>query len=154
LAFKEADRKGTWTLVPLAERNRDPALYRFLIELQIGQITSLHRDVMGPEFSPDQVNVVFARPEGGTGLDHIAKCDVVYDAPANQMIFSSAWLDRPAKLGNPLTFSSIIALCDSLLEEMEISSGAAGQVRQVILRGMGRDISFATACEQLKISPR
>jgi AraC-like DNA-binding protein len=66
----------------------------------------------------------------------------------------SGWLDAPATLGNPITYPSVVGLCDALLEELELRSGLAGQVRGVLARKLGHETSLASVSEQLKVPPR
>lgn len=74
--------------------------------------------------------------------------------PENRLIFDAAWLDAPATLGSPITYPSVVSLCDALLEELELRSGLAGQVRGVLLRKLGHDTSLASVSEELKIPRR
>lgn len=47
-----------------------------------------------------------------------------------------------------------MALCDALLEELELRTGLSGQVRRVLLSSLGHDTSLLSVSERLKIPPR
>jgi AraC-like DNA-binding protein len=154
MLFKEANGRGVWTIAPLPHQLIDADLYKFLVELQFGHIVSMHRDVMGPSFAPSLIHVTYAEPHGVQGFARPFGCEIFFSQPENRLMFDAAWLDPPAMLGNPVTHPSVVALCDTLLEELELRSGLAGKVREVLLRNLGHDTSLASVSEQLKIPQR
>ena len=66
----------------------------------------------------------------------------------------SAFLDAAPKLGNRTTYPSAIALCDDLIADLVLRSGAAGRVRSLLSTDVAERPSFATVCELLKTTPR
>jgi AraC-like DNA-binding protein len=152
--FRETPGRGVWTVAPLAHAVVDASLYKFIVELQFGHIVSLHRDVMGPSFAPSELHVTFARARCAKAFAKPFGCEILFAQPENTLIFDAAWLDTPATLGNPITYPSVVGLCDALLEELELRSGLAGEVRGVLVRKLGHDTSLASVSEQLKIPPR
>jgi AraC-like DNA-binding protein len=152
--FRETTGSGVWTIAPLAHAVVDASLYKFIVELQFGHIVSLHRDVMGPSFDPSELHVTFDETRGAQAFANPFGCKVLFVQPENRLIFDAGWLDAPATLGNPITYPSVVGLCDALLEELELRSGLAGQVRGVLARRLGHDTSLASVSERLKIPPR
>jgi len=59
IEFQELEGRGVWTITPLAHPYVDAALYRFLVELQLGIHISLHRDFMGPSFVAQEVHFTY-----------------------------------------------------------------------------------------------
>ena len=152
--FRETTDRGVWTIAPLAHAVVDASLYKFIVELQFGHIVSLQRDIMGPTFAPLELHVAFTQARGAQAFAKPFGCEIQFAQPENRLIFDAAWLDAPATLGNPITYPSVVALCDALLEELELRSGLAGQVRGVLLSKLGHDTSLAAVSEQLKIPQR
>ena len=61
--FKERGGHGIWTFAPLPNARAEARLYKFIVEMQFGIATSLHRDVMGPAFGAREFRFVFGPPE-------------------------------------------------------------------------------------------
>jgi AraC-like DNA-binding protein len=152
--FKERGGKGVWTIAPIPHPVVDAGLYKFIVELQFGHTVSLQRDIMGPAFAPSELHVTFAQPGVVQAFAKPFGCEILFAQPENRLIFDAAFLDVPATLGNPITYPTVVGLCDALLEELELGSGLAGQVRGVLVRKLGHDTSLASVSEQLKIPQR
>ena len=152
--FTEKDGLASWVIEPHAQAAADPQLYRFIAEMQIGIHVSLMRDVMGPAFAPDQINLAypqardFSLPAGQIG------CRLSFAAGTNQMIFKSSWLDRPANLGNRTTYPAVVALCDALLDDLKSRVGVAGEIRALLIRDIANPPTLTAIAESLEISDR
>lgn len=133
ISFNEENGSAIWTIEPNLHASTDPALYRFITEMQIGIHISLMRDVMGAAFTPDEVCLAYpAAGDSGLPEDQIG-CNVRFAKPANQIVFRSTWLEQEASLGNRTTYPSIVALCDDLLDDLALRVGIAGKVRALLL---------------------
>ena len=150
---EDGDR-AWWDFVPLAHPLVDVDLYRFMVELHFGTLTTLHRDFMGPSFSPSQVQVTYGPPANAADYPAVFGCPVSFGQPRNLFLFDSAWLDSPAKLGNRVIFSEIVALCDALMEELDYREGVAGRVRRALLARSCCSASFGEIVGDLCLSPR
>jgi hypothetical protein len=133
ISFAETRQHGIWTIKPFLHPQMDAELYRFAVELQFGTHVSLHRDVMGSVFAPREVYVSF-RPRGAEPLPELMGCSVRFEQPANPLIFDADWLDAVPTLGNRITFSAVIEVCDELLEGMARRTGVAGKIREILLQ--------------------
>ena len=67
LRFREDHGEGAWLIDPLVQTPISDPLYRFIVEMQMGIILSVMRDVMGASFSPKEVALAFSKP-GDFGL--------------------------------------------------------------------------------------
>jgi AraC-like DNA-binding protein len=154
ISFEERDRHAIWSIEPLVHPKIDSQLYRFVTELQIATHISLHRDIMGDAFRPLRIFLTY-RPSADFGITPaLVGCPVRFEQPINQIVFDSAFLDEAPKLGNRATFPSIIALCDNLLADLALRSGAAGKVRNVLLQDAANRPTFAAVAQQLKTPSR
>lgn len=152
--FREANGRGIWTIAPVSDLAVDASLYKYLAELQFGHLVSLHRDVMGSSFTPFELHVTYAKPRGAGAFAEIPSCKVLYRQAENRLIFDARILDGPAPLGNNVTYASVLALCDALMEELQLRTGVAGFVREALLENLGHDTSLTAVSERLKIPPR
>lgn len=154
IAFEERDRLGTWTVEPLLHPKIDSQLYRFVTELQIATHISLHRDIMGESFKPQELSLTYGPHRDFQITSKLVGCPVRFHQETNQMIFDSAFLDAAPKLGNRTTYPSAIALCDDLLADLALRTGAAGRIRSMLLRDVANRPTLGAVARQLRTTPR
>ena len=154
IEFTEKDELASWIIEPHARAATDPQLYRFITEMQIGIHISLMRDVMGPAFVPDQISLSYPQTDDfSLPADQIG-CRLNFASGANQMIFKSSWLDRPANLGNRTTYPAVVSLCDELLDDLKSRVGVAGEIRAHLIRDIANPPTLTALAELLEISDR
>jgi AraC-like DNA-binding protein len=154
ISFKEEGGHGEWTIAPLPHPDVDAALYRFLVELQFGIHKSLHRDVMGPEFSPCGLSVTYGPTADARDYSETFGCPVAFGQAENKFIFDSTWLDGAPTLGNELTYAAVLSLCDQLMDEFQQRAGVAGRVREALLVNLARPTSFSSVAKHLTMATR
>jgi AraC-like DNA-binding protein len=154
IAFHERDRMGVWTIEPLLHPRIDLLLYRFVTELQIATHISLHRDIMGESFKPREISLRYGVAKDFQITPALVGCPVRFEQATNQIEFDSAFLDALPKLGNRTTYPSVIALCDDLIADLVLRSGAAGRVRSLLSTDVAERPSFAIVANLLKTTPR
>ncbi len=152
--FTETQRNGIWTVIPILPAGIQPDLSRFLVELQYGHLTALHRDVMGSAFIPLELQFAFPKPRARAAFEEISGRKISFGCSENRMIFDGRFLEGPAPLGNPITHQSVLAICDAMLSELELSDGIAGEVREALLANLGHDMSLTDVSEKLGIPAR
>jgi AraC-like DNA-binding protein len=153
-AFTEGKGAGVWTITPKPYPQIDPMLYRHIVDLYFGIHTSLHRDVMGPEFTPRELRVTFQPPPNPDGYARALGTSVRFGQPRNQLVFDAEWLDRRPGLGNAMTYSQVRDICDRLLDEMQRRAGVVGSVRHVLMTRLMRDVSLEDVAGELGMSVR
>jgi AraC-like DNA-binding protein len=154
IGFSEENGSAIWAIEPNLHAATDPALYRFITEMQIGIHISLMRDIMGPAFAPDEVCLAY--PEAGDAgfpKDEL-RCRVSFARPENKIVFRSAWLEQEASLGNKTTYPSIVALCDDLLDDLTLRIGVAGKVRDLLLADFANPPTSSAAAKLLGMNDR
>ena len=154
LIFREDKGVGVWSIDPIVPTPVNDPLYRFIVEMQMGVILSLMRDVMGASFSPAEVALAYARPDDFGPEELLGKCKTTFNRPVNQFIFDAIWLDGSAELGNRTTYALVESLCDRLIAEMSELAGVAGKVRALLLQDVGRQPSLTAVAGRLKVSER
>jgi AraC-like DNA-binding protein len=152
--FQEADGCGIWTFTPMAHPRIDASLYRFLVEMHFGIIVSLHRDLMGPSFAGREVHVTYGAPDDASDYSALFGCPVLFNQSANQLRFAAGWLDLTPKLGNEITYVTVVELCDRLIDDLQLRAGLAGQVRQLLLTNLLQPLSFSSVASNLNMSVR
>jgi AraC-like DNA-binding protein len=154
IAFREEGNRGVWLINPVPYPAIDAALYRFLVEMQVGIHVALHRDVMGPSFAPQEIHFKYGPPSGAEGYDEAFGCPILFGQSENKLFFDIAWLNNKAHLGNEITNAVVLRLCDELLGEFQLRDGVAGRVRDALLVALDQPKRFDAVARQLKMSPR
>ncbi len=154
IEFTEKEGFAGWVIEPNARAATDPQVYRFITEMQIGIHISLMRDIMGPAFAPDRINLAYPEAHDfGLPADQIG-CRLSFASGTNQMIFKSAWLDQAANLGNRTTYPAVVALCDELLDNLKSRVGVAGEIRALLIRDIANPPTLAAIAKLLEVSDR
>src|SRR6266852_2230382 len=83
ISFHADTDRGVWTLIPVPHPWVDAALYKFLVELQFGILVSLHRDVMGSAFVPQELHITHAPPVDAQLYPEIFGCRVLFSQSEN-----------------------------------------------------------------------
>jgi AraC-like DNA-binding protein len=152
--FREDKGHANWIIEPNLHTISDPALYRFVTEMQIGIHISLMRDIMGSTFAPSEIELTY--PHAGNfdlPPDHVG-CPVHFDRSTNRIVFPSRWLDEIAGLGNKTTYPTIVALCDDLLGDLTLRIGVAGKIRAILLQDIANPPTLDAAAKLLGVSER
>ena len=154
IKFTEKDGFAGWGIEPNARAATDPHLYRFITEMQIGIHISLMRDIMGPAFSPDRINLAYPEADDfGLPADEIG-CPLSFANTTNEIIFRSTWLDQAANLGNRTTYPMVVALCDELLDDLKSRVGIAGEIRALLIRDIVNPPTLGAIAKLLNVSDR
>jgi AraC-like DNA-binding protein len=154
IAFEERDRLATWTIEPLLHPKIDAQIYRFVTELQIATHISLHRDIMGESFKPQEIFLTY-RPQSDFQITpELVGCPVRFEQEANHIAFDSTFLDAVPKLGNRTTYPFAVTLCDDLLADLAVRTGVSGKIRSLLLRDVTSRPTLATVAKQLRTTPR
>jgi AraC-like DNA-binding protein len=154
IAFEEREALATWTIEPLLHRKIDSQLYRFVTELQVATHISLHCDIMGESFKPREILLAYRRAADFHISPALVGCPVRFEQEMNRMVFDAALLDAPPKLGNRTTYPSAIALCDDLLADFALRTGAAGRIRDVLMRDVANRPTLEGIAKILNTTPR
>jgi AraC-like DNA-binding protein len=153
-SFREEHRRGVWILTPLPYYSAGPRLFKFLLELELGAIISLHRDVMGASFAPKEIQLPFAPPRDAEIYPRMLGCRVLFGRSEGKLILDAAWLDRENPFRNELAYMEMVKLCDALMEELKLRTGIAGKVRELLLMNGMQPTSFESLANGLHMTGR
>jgi AraC-like DNA-binding protein len=154
ISFHEENARGIWFIDPVPYPLVDATLYKFLVEFQLGIHVSLHRDVMGASFVPQEIHAKYGPSHSSQKYHDVFGCPVLFEQPENRLMFDVAWLARTAELGNAVTHAVVLSLCDELLDEFQLRAGIAGKVRNALLANLAASTNFAAIARYLTMSPR
>ncbi len=154
VSFKEERGLGIWTIAPLPHPRVDARFYRYLVEFQFGIHMSLHHDVMGPAFAAKELQVTYDAPIDRVKYAALFGCPILFGQAENRFIFDAAFLDRKPEFGQQITYSAIVELCDSMMEEFKLHMGLVGKVRRILLANLMKPMSFDDVARRTNSSAR
>jgi AraC-like DNA-binding protein len=109
---------------------------------------------MGSAFVPKEISFAYPQADDFGLTAELAGCDVRFSQQANEILFESKWLDQAACLGNKTTYTTVLALCDDLLEDLRLRTGAAGVIRAILLRDIANPPTFVATARSLNVNAR
>ena len=139
---------------PLSYARIDARLYKFIVEMQFGIILSLHRDFMGSSFFVREFHVTYSPSSDASKYAALFGAPVLFGQSANRLLFDSGWLDGTPRLGNEITYSTVVSLCDAQIEEFQFRRGLVGEVRQILMKNLMRPKRFEDVAQDLSMSAR
>lgn len=138
----------------------DGALWRFVVELQLGTQLALHRDLLGTPLAPRRIRLRHAAPAHAALYRTLLGARVDFGAPVDELRFDAAWLDHPLAFASPTTAALARQTCDQLLAELEHAHGSAGdasvagRVAALLLGAPGRFPDAAEVAASLNVHER
>jgi AraC-like DNA-binding protein len=152
--FTEKDGCGVWQLEPLSHARIDAQLFKFIVEMQFGIFLSLHRDIMSSSFSAKEVQVTYSPTGGASEYAALFGAPTLFGQSANRLLFDSSWLDGSPRLGNEITHATVVGLCNAQIEEFQLRTGVAGEVRQLLMKNLMQPTRFQDVAHMLNMSTR
>ncbi len=134
ISFEEVQGMAAWVVELIPHPLVDADVYRYILEMQYGQTLTLHRELMGQHFAFDRLDVKWSALSNAKRSAAVLGCHLEFERPRNRFIFQSAWLEKEAHLGNPVTLSEVVGLCDLRMKEIDETVGMTGRVRAALLR--------------------
>jgi len=132
----------------------DAALWRALLELQLTVHMTLTRDVMGAWCRPTRLRFALPRPAHAQALERSLACPIEFEQPRTELVYPSAWLDRPTQFANPITAQQVSASCERLLAEQQWGSGLSRSVYQELMRTPGHFPDIDAVARSLGLATR
>ena len=154
LEFTEEGGCGIWLLNPLSHAHIDASLYKFIVEMQFGIVLALHRDIMGSSFSAREFHVTYSPTRDAAEYTTLFGAPVLFGQSTNRLLFDSRWLDGTPSLGNEITYSTVVSLCDAQIEEFQLRRGLLGEVRRLLMKSLMRPTRFEDVAQNLNMSAR
>ena len=100
ISFREEDARGIWLIEPVPYPLVDAKLYKFIVELQLGIHVSIHRDVMGASFVPQEIHVTY-EPSLGSQKYHD--------------VFATPFKNMPPRLCSKIIFPKIVTVPSAVI---------------------------------------
>jgi AraC-like DNA-binding protein len=110
----------------------DPEIEIFLIEEMYGAMISVARHMVGPQLTPQAVEVIYEAPPHAGWYQSVFRCPVHFGKPRNRLVFGAAMLDQPLATHDPLVEKTVHELIlQSLLSRRELADFSATIERRI-----------------------
>ena len=132
----------------------DEALFRFVLDFQMGTARTLMQDTMGDGFALHSVRVSYPEGDDTGEREGLLEAPIFFGCQENQLIWDSAWLDVPQPYASSLTASMVRETCDQLLASAITESGTAGAVARILEAQTAQFPGLEAVAQRLHMSSR
>lgn len=132
------DGQGRCGLTYFDSLDMGDALFRFVLDFQMGVAMTMLEDTLGDGFSLDLVRVAYPEGDDTGEREGLLGAPIVFGADRNQLLWDGTWLDRPQRYANALTSTVVREICDQQLATAILASGTAGAVARILEEQPGR----------------
>lgn len=154
LSFHDDGDAPAWEFEDSLGLGMHGALFRFVLEFQLGTQLSLHGDILGQPVTPLEVRIAYPAPAHAAVYEALLGCPVRFGQPRNELRLSRDWLQQKLAYANPITAALVRETCDRLLAELKMSAGIAGKVFGMLMAQPGRFPDIDTIAAGLGMTSR
>jgi AraC-like DNA-binding protein len=154
IEWTENPDTSVWTFPDAFSSNLPHDVQQFLLEQQYTQHVTHLQDVAGRSCPPVLARFSYPAPEHAAIYREYLGCPCEFDADQCQLIYDSAILEVKPHLAHRHSAALLQETCDRLIGQAKTSSGASGEVYQLLMRKPGVFPSMETVAEALKMTSR
>lgn len=152
--FHQDEASGNGILTYRDYLNLDDALFRFVLEFQIGCTRTLVTDIFGESFR--YIGARLAYPTDGYAAEREALlgAPIAYDSEANQLAFDGYWLDCPLPNRQKHTAATLHQMCEQMLSSLRPAQSVADRVAGLLVEQPGRFPGIEEIADRLHMTSR
>lgn len=154
IEWREDPDAAVWVFPDAFISGPSKELKEFLIEQQFAQHVTHLKDVAGPDCSPTKAHFKYAAPAHAAVYEDFLGCPCHFEQDAFELFYPQSLLDRKPQLAHKLTSTLLQDTCDRLIGKAKTSSGAAGEVYQLLMRTPGHFPTMDVVADALNMSRR
>lgn len=154
MGFVERGDCVAWQFSDAYQLGEHSALYRFVLEWQLGTQLALHRDVLGAALQPRAVRLPYASPAHAGRYAELLGCPAEFGCDRCELQFDASWLEHVPAQGNPATAVVARETCERLLAEFQQARGVTSRLIGLLLQEPGHFPSIEAVAAQWNISSR
>lgn len=127
---------------------------RFNLEFQLSLLSSIHHDMLGPDFCWDSAHCSYSEPKHSHEYETILGCPVHFKQSKTELIFRKDILDQPLLKSNPITETMIKEMCGQLLIEQMSHTDLTRRIYDLLSRDPANMPSSENVAQSLAMSSR
>ena len=132
----------------------DQAIVEFNLSVQFALVLSLFEDMLGEDFEFQKILCSFKKPSDSALYEEILGCEVIFNAPRNELRFDEWWLGKTLHRANPITAELLAKTCDELLSKIHQSEDVVQQVIREVTKILEDGPSIEDVATNLNMSSR
>ncbi|GGO79315.1 AraC family transcriptional regulator [Marinobacterium nitratireducens] len=125
-----------------------------VVEELFATVCTVFPELIGEPFRVKELQVTYDRPAYSHLYDEFFQCPVRYNAPANHLVFDSAYLDKPLVNANPVSALLSQQLCEQALQNHAHEADLCHTIKLILLRKPDRFPNMEAVADELQMSPR
>jgi len=125
-----------------------------VVDFWFAFVVRLSREVTRDAFAPAGIELEFSKPAHGDDYESMFGCPVLFEAGQNRVCFDAGNLAIPLPRADALSYQICEGMCATMLKEMEMTTGPAREVRDLLLSLPGDFPSLPEVARQLYTTPR
>jgi AraC-like DNA-binding protein len=154
IVWTEYPDRAVWTFPDAFISSPSRELGQFLIEQQFTQHVTHLQDVAGHSCPPVKACFSYAAPSYAGLYPKFLGCPCYFDQEQCELVYDSVILEQEPQLAHRHSAAMIQEMCDRLIGQAKTSTGASGEVYQVLMRKPGEFPSMEVVAEVLKMTSR
>ena len=154
MTFALVGNVARWGIDLAVDVQASEPLYRFMMELKLCAMLTVHRDLYGPEAGYRNVHVVYDAPAHADRFQSAMGCAIHYNAPANEVGYDAAMMLRPMPYANDITHATLRELCDQESRRIGQRERLTEMVYATLLSRTGRFPDINATARELSMNGR
>lgn len=154
IVWTEYPDRVVWTFPDAFISSPTRELGEFLIEQQFTQHVTHLQDVAGHSCPPVKACFPYPAPAYADIYPKYLGCPCYFGQEQCELVYDSAILDQKPQLANRHSATLIQEICDRLIGQAKTSSGASGEVYQILMRKPGEFPQMDAVADAMQMTSR
>lgn len=154
IEWTEYPEKAVWTFPDAFVSGQPRELQQFLLEQQFTQHVTHLQDVAGRACPPLRASFSYPAPPHASIYEEYLLCPCFFDEAQCELVYDSAILEHKPQLAHRHTAALLQETCDRLIGQAKTSTGASGEVYQVLMRKPGEFPGMEEVARALNMTTR
>ncbi len=142
--------------VALVARPRfaDEEILVFLCEELFASTLQLARNLVGPAFKPERLELTYPAPPHAAGYRKLFGCEVRFGTARNRMIVAARWLEQRLPTHHPVSAQQAPAICREQAAQIRRQSEIIASVERILRRRLAEHPTLGEVAQNLNLSER
>lgn len=142
--------------VALVARPRfaDEEILVFLCEELFASTLQLSRNLVGPTFKPERLELTYPAPPHAAEYRKLFGCEVRFGASRNRMAVAARWLEQRLPTHHPVSAQQALAICREQAAQIRRQSEIIASVERILRRRLAEHPTLGEIAQNLNLSER
>lgn len=142
--------------VALVARPRfpDEDILVFLCEELFASTLNLARNLIGPAFKPERLELTYPAPPHAAAYRKPFGCELRFGASRNRMVVAAHWLEQRLPTHHPVSAQQALAICREQAAQIRRQSEIIASVERILRRRLAEHPTLSQIAQNLNLSER